>query len=160
MWLRKPNKAIHKQSLPKEYPPELRKFALTLHFYSPKAYTYVRKCFNSSLPHPKSLSKWYRSVNGNPGFLEEALNSIFERVKATDYPLYGTLIFDEMSIRQHVEYDGEKYSGYVDFGDEIVKDPSAIAKEAFVFLFVCMNAAWKVPVVFLLMGSLRIKRVH
>ena len=34
-----------------KYSPELRKFALTLYFYSPKAYTYVRSCFQLSLPH-------------------------------------------------------------------------------------------------------------
>jgi len=119
---------------------------LTLHFYSPKAYTYVRKHFNSCLPHPKSISKWYKSINGNPGFIEEALNSISERVKVTNYTLFGTLIFDEMSIRQHIEYDGARYSGYVDFGNDIIDDSTSIAKDALVFLFVCMNAAWKVPV--------------
>lgn len=135
-----------KKFLSKEYSPELRKFALSLHYYSPKAYNYVRTHFNSCLPHPKSISKWYKSINGNPGFMQEALNSITERVKAADYPLLGTLIFDEMSIRQHIEYDGKNYSGYVDFGDGIINDNTSIAKDVLVFLFVCMNAAWKVPV--------------
>lgn len=35
-----------------KYPPELRSFAITLHFYSPKAYNFVRKKFNLALPHP------------------------------------------------------------------------------------------------------------
>jgi len=82
-------------------------------------------------------------TNGNPGFMEEGLRSISERVKVIDYPLVGTLIFYEMSIR-HVEY--EKYSGYVDFGCEIINDSTNIAKDALVFLFGCMNATWKVPV--------------
>ncbi|XP_077552683.1 THAP domain-containing protein 1-like [Haemaphysalis longicornis] len=33
-----------------QYPPELRPFALTLHFYSPAAYEYVRAKFNNALP--------------------------------------------------------------------------------------------------------------
>lgn len=35
-----------------QYPPGLRRFALTLHFYSPKAYMYVRDKMNKVLPHP------------------------------------------------------------------------------------------------------------
>lgn len=136
-------KSSNKSKVLKEYSPELRKFALTLHYYSPKAYTYVRNHFNLCLPHPKSISKWFKSINGNPGFMEEGLRSISERVKVIDYPLVGTLIFYEMSIR-HVEY--EKYSGYVDFGCEIINDSTNIAKDALVFLFGCMNATWKVPV--------------
>jgi hypothetical protein len=34
---------------------ELRAFALTLHFYSAKAYDYVRESFGLALPHPKTL---------------------------------------------------------------------------------------------------------
>lgn len=34
-----------------KYPPHLRCFALTLHFYSPAAYNYVRKTFQLTLPH-------------------------------------------------------------------------------------------------------------
>ena len=33
------------------YPPELRSFALTLKFYSTKAYNYVQKSFDLGLPH-------------------------------------------------------------------------------------------------------------
>lgn len=51
-----------------------------------------------------------------------------------------------MSIRQYLEYSGKKYHGYVDFGSEIENDKTYIAKNALVFLFVCMNAAWKIPV--------------
>lgn len=38
-----------------QYPPELRSFALTLHFYSLKAYDYVRETFDTCLPHPSTL---------------------------------------------------------------------------------------------------------
>lgn len=41
-----------------QIPDELKKFALTLNFYSSKAYDYVRKSFNFSLPHPSTLRKW------------------------------------------------------------------------------------------------------
>ncbi|XP_066987476.1 THAP domain-containing protein 1-like [Macrobrachium rosenbergii] len=37
------------------YSPELRSFALTLNFYSPHAYRYVRKVFDTCLPHPRTI---------------------------------------------------------------------------------------------------------
>jgi len=40
------------------YSPELRTFARTLHFYSPHAYRYVRKMFDTCLPHPRTITKW------------------------------------------------------------------------------------------------------
>lgn len=47
------------RSLPTQYSPELRAFALTLHFNSLLAYTYVGSVFDTCLPHPKMLGKWY-----------------------------------------------------------------------------------------------------
>lgn len=41
----------------KKYSPELRTFALTLQFYSSKAYRYVRKTFNNLLPEPSTIRK-------------------------------------------------------------------------------------------------------
>lgn len=125
----------------REYYPDLKKFAITLYYYSPRAYNYVRKQFNLCLPHPKSISRWYASVNGEPGFISEVFTSITNRVKSTNYELVGILVFDEMSIRQYIEYDGTKYSGYVDFRNTIASDDSSVAKDALVFLFVCMNSA-------------------
>ncbi|KAI5639788.1 THAP domain-containing protein [Phthorimaea operculella] len=52
----------------KEYSPELRTFALTLYFYSPKAYCYIRSSFNTCLPHPTTIRKWYQCINATPGF--------------------------------------------------------------------------------------------
>ena len=37
-----------------KYPPALRCFAMTLHFYSPKAYGFVRRKFCNALPDPKT----------------------------------------------------------------------------------------------------------
>ena len=50
-----------------KYPEQLRAFAMTLHFYSPKAYTYVRETLNLSLPHPRTLRNIYSRIQGEPG---------------------------------------------------------------------------------------------
>ena len=53
---------------------EIKKFALTLHFYSPKAYLFMRKVFD--LPHPSSSRNWQSSVNCEPGFFKEVLENL------------------------------------------------------------------------------------
>ena len=42
-----------------QYPPELKSFALTLQFYSAKAYEFVRRTFNLALPHQSQIRRWY-----------------------------------------------------------------------------------------------------
>jgi len=39
------------------YTAEQREFALTLHLYSAKAYTYLRTKMNIPLPHPRTLCR-------------------------------------------------------------------------------------------------------
>lgn len=57
------------------YTAPLRKFALTLHCYSPAAYKYVREIYNKSLPHPRTICRWYSSVDAEPGFTTESFRS-------------------------------------------------------------------------------------
>lgn len=137
--------------LPKSFSPQLRCFALTLHCYSPRAYEYVREKFNNCLPHPKTISAWYRTVNGEPGIGSEAMKSITERVKNTNYPLLGCLMFDEMAIREHVEYDGSKFSVHIDYGKDIACELDIDATQVSVFMIVCLNGSWKVPVAYYFM---------
>lgn len=144
---------IHKTLMRKQYEPELRSFALTLHFYSPRAYAFVRKKFNTCLPHPKTIYGWYKSINDELGFNEEALQSIKQRAELVHYPLFGVLIFDEMAIRQHVEYDGQKFRGYVDLGPDI-DCGDTIAKEALVFLVNVINQSLKIPIGYFLINGL------
>ncbi|XP_076663554.1 uncharacterized protein LOC143366376 isoform X2 [Andrena cerasifolii] len=66
------------------YSPNLRCFALTLQYYSPRAYEYVREEFGNCLPHPKTLSSWYRTVDGEPDTSLEGLESATERIQNGD----------------------------------------------------------------------------
>lgn len=138
----------------KSYPPELRSFALTLHFYSAKAYDYVREMFNFALPHPMTLRKWYKSVDGDAGFSTEALQLLRLYSQKASKKLYCSLVVDEMAIRKHVEWDGNKYTGYVDFGTGLDDDALPAAKEVLVFMVVAVDSPWKIPVGYFLIDGL------
>lgn len=79
------NKQMGKSVLT-SYSPELRSFALTLHFYSPHAYRYVRRVFNTCLPHPRTIEKWYSSIDGQPGFTDHAFRALQSRTSSTSAP--------------------------------------------------------------------------
>lgn len=154
MSLKCENKTVNKV-----YSPELRSFALTLHYYSPKAYNYVREKFECALPHPKTLYKWYTSIDGNPGFNLEALKSIEERCKAVNYPLFGAVIFDEMDIKSEVERVGSKVYGMIDFGEMekyiTIDNSNKLAKQVLMFTVVCINGSWKIPFAYFFIDSLK-----
>lgn len=140
-----------------KYSPELRSFALTLHFYSKKAYMYVRKVFNTCLPHPSTIRKWYQVVDGTPGITKEALEAL--RCKALEANQLGKqiicgLIVDEMAIRKHIEMDNGRLTGYIDCGADITSDELPVAREALTFLVNAINGNWKIPIAYFLINGL------
>ncbi|KAL3186990.1 hypothetical protein MRX96_026087 [Rhipicephalus microplus] len=137
-----------------KYPPELRAFALTLHFYSPDAYEYVRSKFNEALPSQRTLRGWYKSIQGAPGFTAEAFTFLEKFAEARDEPFYCALIVDDMAIRKHVELVGDKVVGYVDFGTGLDDDGLPEAANACVFMIVGINVRFKMPVGYFLIDSL------
>lgn len=90
-------------SIRKKYSPQLRTFALTLNFYSTKAYNNVRSTFNTCLPSPKTLGKWYRSVDGRAGFTKEAFEVLKYKAEHEMAPIYCCIVFDEMKIESKIE---------------------------------------------------------
>lgn len=139
------------------YPPELRSFALTLNFYSAKAYSYVRKTFYNALPHPRTIQKWYESVDCSPGFSKEALVALQNKVKEAKQigrHVVCSLMLDEMAIRKKIEWTGHKFSGYVDFGADIANDSTPEAKEALVIMVNCVNGRWKIPIAYFFIDGL------
>lgn len=59
-----------------------------------------------------------------------------------------------MSIRRQIEWTGQKFTGYVDIGTGLNADTLPEAREALVFLLVCLNGSWKVPVGYFLLDGL------
>lgn len=122
--------------------------ALSLHYISPREYEYVRQQFNTCLPHPKTLARWYKTVNAEPGFCTEAFNAIKLYCNANDGPISASLMVDSMSIKQDVKWDGTRHVGYVNYGVDYNDDSVPHAKEALVFLLNCLNGSWKYPIAY------------
>lgn len=150
-------KRLLKKQQKGKYPPELRQFALTLNFYSKKAYEYVREKFSYVLPSIRTLASWIATVNASPGFMLEAKNAL--QIKAAeaelkDCKILCNLVLDEMSIRKRIEWDGKKTYGYVDIGTMVEGDILEEAREALVLMAVALNAHWKIPVAYFMTNGL------
>ncbi|CAK1603904.1 unnamed protein product [Parnassius mnemosyne] len=143
------------------YSPALRTFALTLHYYSPKAYNYVRDTFKTCLPHVRTLRKWYKSVKGEPGFTDESFKALKAKSNSIKYPIIAGLMIDEMAIRRRIEWDGVKLHGHVEIGSGIEGDHITEAKEALVFLVTGINCNFKVSMgYFLIDGMTGVQRAE
>lgn len=147
----------------KKYNPRIRTFALTLHFYSPRGYRYVRSLFKNSLPSLSTIRKWYSVIDGKPGFSAEAFTAL--KLKAIEANTNGdeilaSILFDEIAIRKQEEFDehADRSTGQVNFGTNIddTGDPKDIkyAKDALVYMVTGVNMSFKIPVAYFLIAGL------
>lgn len=106
--------------------PKSQAFAITLHFLSPKAKkNFVTKTFNTALPHPKTVGRWYSSVNAEPGFSDEVFRALKEHsINAKNNPICA-LMLDCMAIRIKLEWDGQRFHGTINLGNTQDSDHSA-----------------------------------
>lgn len=139
------------------YSQELKIFALNLNFFAPKAYKYVRETFHTCLPHPVTISSWYQNSNCNPGFTSEAFITIKRAAKKaarSGQKFVCNVVFDEIQVKNHIEWDdrNSKSIGYVEFGENDFKN-NVEATQILVFMVVCLNRSWKMPVGFFPIAS-------
>ncbi|XP_063395418.1 uncharacterized protein LOC134680255 [Cydia fagiglandana] len=109
-----------------KYSPVIKKFCLTLNYYSPKAYDYVRDTFNTCLPHRKTLSKWYGNLKGDPGFTEESFKALKAKSQMSENRPLCSLIFDEVAIRPQPICDDKDDT--LEFMEEISGEARDLAK--------------------------------
>ena len=102
--------------------------------------------FDTCLPHQSTIGKWYQNIDAKPGFTTECLETLKQHLQSSPRPTVCSLIVDEIAIRKHLEWDGRKFHGYVDFGVDFDDDATSLAKEAFVLLVVGINGTWKIPI--------------
>lgn len=154
-------KSLNKRTLKKEYPPEIRSFALALQFFSTRAYTFVREEFKNALPSLSTIRKWHEKVDGSPGFTLSAIPVIKKKIREAANKgkrLKFALIMDEMHIRHQIDtdrYTGKTW-GYQDFGTgyQVHEDDEHYARESLVFMISCINERWKMPVAYFFLTSI------
>lgn len=138
----------------KSYDADVRTFCLTLHFYSPRAYNYVREKFNGNLPSISAVRNWYASLDTSPGFTThsfEALKTKAEAGRSNGLKLLVALIFDEMSIRRNLQWLAaqSKFSGLISFGRNYVnEDQIPLAQDALVFIVSGVAEDFKIPIAY------------
>ena len=132
----------------RRYVDQVKKFALTLYYYSAKAYKYVRSII--PLLNPSLLRKWSSSVNCKPGFSRESFTALEREVSREAIKRDCCLIIDAMAIRKQTIWEpkNDRYVGFADYGKggPVLDDPDTLASEAHVFLLVGARSHWKCPV--------------
>ena len=115
------------------YSEELRKFAVTVHFYSAQAYEYLRKYLH--LPHPATIRKWSASLNCKPGYLSEVIDFLKMAKVNKPYMRDCVVMFDAMAIRKEILYDKaeSKYVGFANCGMLQGESEDTVASETLVF---------------------------
>ena len=108
------------------------------------------------LPNPSLIRKWSSSVNCEPGFLDEAFQSLQVDVEKQPERKDCSLMIDAMSIRKQtlLEPNKESYSGFVVYGPIPTNNPDTVATEALVFLLVGSRSNWKCPIGYFLANKM------
>jgi hypothetical protein len=145
----------------KRYSDEVKKFAMTLHFYSPRGYEFVRTIL--SLPAASSIANWTSTVDCDPGFFLDVFQHL--KVKAETDTKYRdcALIFDGMHIKSGVVYNktNGNYEGFVNYGSDIVPgNQDKVATEAYVFMLVGLQGHWKCPIGYVLCSGISSVNLH
>lgn len=123
------------------YPESVRSFCLSAHYLSPRAYNFFREKFNNNLPHESTIKAWYRNSNIDvtPGIIKNAMDVLktkADRMKENGMNLVVSLMFDEVSIRKHVQWcpAARKFLGHVTYGHDENDENVPIANQAIVFM--------------------------
>ena len=132
------------------YSEEIKQFAMTLHYYSPKAYDFVRKLL--TLPHPSSIRAWAASVDCNPGYLIDVMKCLGSEVEKKPWMSDVALIVDAMALHKGIIWDPKtkQYVGTVDYGTALPEVTESFATEALVFMVSGLSGHFKHPIAYVL----------
>ena len=135
------------------YTNELKSFAVTLHYYSLKAYDFIRKIL--ALPDPANIRAWGSSVQCEPGFLIEIMHLVGENATKQPNMKDIALIVDGMALRKGIVWNPKtkRYVGTVDYGIASPEVEDDLATEALAFLIVGLKTHFKQPVAYFLQNK-------
>ena len=140
---------------------EVKRFALTLNFYSPKAYEYVRTVI-PTLPHPSSMANWTSSVKCEPGLMKDVFEEIQSRTADKPHERDVTLICDGMGLHTEIFYHKiyGSYEGFVTLGQGIGEEEDTPAKNALVLMVKSLRGRWKYPIGYVLIDGIKAEDLH
>lgn len=133
-------------------------FVFNLQFFSSRGYEYVRQKFGNTLPHPSTIRKWFSkcdedSTGGFHGSAMRTLGEAAEELRSAGKTMFVALSFDEVAIRQHIQYVhcNKKFNGFVNFGTlDDANKPLPVAKNAMVIMLNAINIKLTLPIAFFL----------
>ena len=146
------------------YSDETKQFAMTLHYYAPKVYDFVRKVL--ALPYPASIIGWAASVDCEPGYLTNVIKLLGEIVKKKGWMSEVVLMVDAMTLHKGTVWDPKSrcYIGTVDYGTAIPENEDELATKALVFMVVGMTGHWKHPIAYVLqnkcLAAVQLQLIH
>ena len=136
------NQAVNKRrTTNKKYSQSIKEFSITMYYYSPKAYSYLRSKFH--LPSGRTIRHWLQAVECEPGFLVDLIQIVGSQCTGTRGDNLYSLVIDGMSIRKRLmaSKSTNKIEGYVTIGDS-----QKMASEALVFLLVPILGGTRHPI--------------
>lgn len=145
------------------YPEFVRKFCMSIHYYSPRAYDYIRAKFNNHLPHISTIRSWYANsnVDATPGINRislEILKEKADKMKSIGKQLVCDMIFDEASVRKHIQWcpKNRSFMGYVTYGYEGNPnvDELPVANQVIVFMISGINEFFQIPIAYYFIRTL------
>ena len=122
--------------------------ALSIYKRSPKCYTLLRTLF--VLPCKSTLINLLNRVPLSTGVNSQIFEALAKSVsKFADKDRICSLMFDEMAIREHIQYDprSDRILGYEDLGT-LVPPSNRVANHALVFMAKGLHRKWKQAVGF------------
>ena len=137
------------------YDEKIKQFSISLHFYSPKAYQFVRRAFH--LPSPSTIRAWATSVECEPRFLSQVITYLQNNLKEDNKDC--VLLVDEMSIKKDVLWDvkTKTFVGNVDYGKIVAEEQDTTAENALVIMAVGIKQPWSHPIAYFLVNRLTSK---
>lgn len=145
-----------------QYEEAVRKFAFTLHYYSPRAYNFLRFKFNKHLPEVSTIRNWVSNSSGRglPGINPEAVRAvqnIANEMKKNGKEFLCSLAFDEVYIKRHVSWNEaqKKFLGFITYGRKDGNGELPVANQALVFLLTGLNVDFSIPMAYFFIKSLK-----
>lgn len=138
----------HRQS----YSPEVRNFCIALKNINLATYRFLREEFDNHIPHCLTITAWHvnSDINCDPGIMKHSMDILRRKAavkREKGETLLGAVLFDEMSIRKHLQWVNDKLLGFEQIPGK-TNLQSDVASEALVFMFSALNDNIRLPIAY------------